>query len=266
MHVGITLEPTTKIEQDSYRRWRSLAADFAPRAVFDAGMWDGVTFLDNLAASQFIVSTSVAEGFGMAFLEPWLAGRGVVARRLSGVVDDFEAAGLRLERFYDSLLVPGDPDWIAEARCEWIRAFDQAWERVPTAFRPSPFHRGKDADDSARVDFAKLVPARQIAVLRQSHQDSGFLKEIALLNSDLTRSLQLPIDRETIEHNAEIVRSEFSVESATSRLLGIYQRLLEETECEEESPRQDAGEATSVELICRGRDFFPCRTESPIQR
>ena len=99
--LGVTLPPTTAIEAESYLRWKAFAQTYAPRAVFDAGTWPAVPFLENLAASRRVVSTSVAEGFGMAFLEPWLAGRGVVARRLPGVVDDFEENGLQLDRFYD---------------------------------------------------------------------------------------------------------------------------------------------------------------------
>jgi glycosyltransferase involved in cell wall biosynthesis len=56
------------------------------------------------AAGTAAVTTSVLEGFGFGFLEPWCAGRVVIGRRLP-VVDDFIREGLRMEHFYRRLAV-----------------------------------------------------------------------------------------------------------------------------------------------------------------
>ena len=42
----------------------------------------GLEFFENLAAADAVATTSLAEGFGMVFLEAWLAGRPLVGRDL----------------------------------------------------------------------------------------------------------------------------------------------------------------------------------------
>ena len=73
--VGITLEPINPAEAKSYERWNSLARELnSPirSGVVDAGR---IRFFEALAAADFILTTSVAEGFGMVFLKSWLAQR-----------------------------------------------------------------------------------------------------------------------------------------------------------------------------------------------
>jgi glycosyltransferase involved in cell wall biosynthesis len=52
------------------------------------------------------LTTSVAEGFGLGYLEPVAMGKPVFGRNLPSVTDDFAAAGIRPGRFYERLLVP----------------------------------------------------------------------------------------------------------------------------------------------------------------
>ena len=259
MYAGITLPPATEIERRSYERWRNIAQEIAPRAVFDAGTFAGVSFQENLAACDVVVSTSAAEGFGMAFLEPWLARRPVVARRLPAVVSDFEASGLRLDEFYDAISIPADAGWREEADAETAVAFQNAWKSIPEWFRPmwTPPTHALD-----RVDFGKLSTERQNQVLRRVHSDSGFKAAIGELNTDLIQSLTRTPRAEVIERNRQQILNEYSIEKASARLHGIYSALLETPESTPQ--RSDPGDS-SVQLVCRERDFFPCRTESEIK-
>ncbi len=56
------------------------------------------------AAGAAAVSTSVLEGFGFGFLEPWCAGKVAIGRRVP-VMDDFVLAGMRMDHFYRRLSV-----------------------------------------------------------------------------------------------------------------------------------------------------------------
>ena len=53
------------------------------------------------------VSTSVLEGFGFVFIEPWSAGQCVIGRNIPSVTMDFKKAGLSLDHMYSVLLVNG---------------------------------------------------------------------------------------------------------------------------------------------------------------
>ena len=42
-----------------------------------------------VAHAKAIVSTSVAEGFGLGFLEPWIFGKGLCGRDIPEITSDF---------------------------------------------------------------------------------------------------------------------------------------------------------------------------------
>ncbi|KAA5545369.1 glycosyltransferase family 4 protein [Roseiconus nitratireducens] len=267
MYSGVTLEPTTAVERASYRRWRDVAVVCAPRAIFDVGHFPDVTFLDNLSASQFVISTSVAEGFGMAYLEPWLAGRGVVARRLPHVVRDFESAGLRLDRFYDEVVVPVDDRWAGEVRREIAEAYHAAWQSIPIAFRPTVEPASLAASSSGEIDFALLTADRQVEVLRRMHDDAGFENSVRDRNADLIASLSAPFLSSTIEHNHTVAEREYGNDRAGERLLAAYRQI--RTGAAEIGGARSSGVGgkaavlggQAIELLSAQKGFFPCRTE-----
>jgi hypothetical protein len=53
-----------------------------------------------------VITTSVKEGFGFSFLEPWTAGRTVIGRRIDYVCKDFEEAGVRFDKLYSEIKIP----------------------------------------------------------------------------------------------------------------------------------------------------------------
>ncbi|MCO8121218.1 hypothetical protein NHH03_05670 [Stieleria sp. TO1_6] len=270
--AGITLAPETDIESQSYRRWREIAQVVAPQTVFDAGRIEGISFLDNLSAAEFVISTSVAEGFGMAYLEPWLAGRGVIARRLPNVVNDFQAAGVQLDRFYDAVWIPADADWIGESKRQTRNAFDQAWHGVPAAFRPQWRDDLSAVDQSARrIDFAALIPARQIEVLQRMHVDSGFANAIREHNRTLVDWLAAPFATRVIDANADRIQPQYSLARAAEQLITLYRQLPKHKKSDLQSGQssdfESAPDQVSVaEIICGERNYFPCRTETEIAR
>ncbi|MCA9136796.1 MAG: hypothetical protein KDB00_08555 [Planctomycetales bacterium] len=277
MYAGITLPPTTEIEFQSYRRWKELGSIVAPQAVFDAGTFADVSFIENLSAADFVLSTSVAEGFGMAYLEPWLAHRGVVARRLPNVVDDFTRSGVCLDRFYDRVEIPGAPGWINECVLESRHAFQKAWEPL-TEITAQPWrieHRTTNCDDR-RIDFAVLTPKRQIEVLRRISRDKGFENEVMDLNSRLVGWLANPFDEQTLRDNEQLIATDYSLAAAAERLAKIYNDVLREpvsatsgklTTKHDRPPKSDSAPQDSViDLVFRHRAYYPCRTETEIAR
>ena len=262
MYVGLTLRPATPIEARSYDRWKEIASQFSPRLKFDVGQHPDLSYSENLSAAEFVVSTSVAEGFGMAFLEPWLVGREVIARRLPGVADDFAAAGLDLSKFYDSIPIPGKQSWIEDCERETRSAELQAWEQVPKAFRPvSTRSVGVETDV---IDFARLTPVRQIEVLSRLQRDKGFEAEV----KGRSRDLVLHLARESnavanvdalINRNANVVRANYSPECTTERLMTTYKIL----KCSERSLGNSSHPIAEVgiDVISAVRPYYPCRTE-----
>ena len=253
---GITIAPKNPAELASYQRWKHVAEQLAPKAVFDAGENDCVSFAENVAASEFILSTSVAEGFGMAYLEPWLAGRGVIARNLPTVTHDFADNGVKFSGLYDQIPIPGDASWLAECQQEIADAECQAWSELDPIFRPS---KEDDSHINETIDFARLTPNRQVDVLNHLSHDEGFRDAVRGHSEALIRCLHDSIDSDLIESNRKVVQNQYSIDRQTSRLIKIYELILA-ADVDRETHAPVGGPA--IDCISKMRPFFPCRTEA----
>jgi glycosyltransferase involved in cell wall biosynthesis len=271
-YMGLTLKPTTPMEQRSYNRWKHVAAEVSTRTVFDAGESSDLTLRENVLAADYVVSTSVAEGFGMAFLEPWLLGRGVIARRLNTVADDFEKCGVDLQSFYNSIPIPGSRSWIRECRREILDAQTQAWSHLPAAFHPM---LGRSVSDEVEtLDFAKLIPQRQIKVLRRMENDRGFELAAKEFSGPLIKSLNEEFSDSVLHSNAEVVTEKYGSICSGEALIQLYRQLHElpsdgkqSVHCISEDRYLDSGigrvleSPSGIDLINAIRPYFPCRTE-----
>lgn len=271
-YVGLTLRPTTPMEQRSYDRWKHVAAEVSNRIVFDAGEHPDFTLRQNILAADYVISTSVAEGFGMAFLEPWLLRRGVIARRLNTVADDFENCGVNLQSFYDSIPIPGNRSWISKCQREIWDAQTQAWSHLPEAFRPTIDMSPSEPVET--LDFAKLTPQRQVKVLRRMEQDRGFELAAKELSRPLVTRLCQDFSDSVSQSNAEVVTEKYGSICIGEALIQLYQQLSktqpdgrQSLDCKSEDGFLGSGngwadESLSViDLVNASRPFFPCRTE-----
>jgi len=62
---------------------------------------------DMYSLARMVVTTSVLEGFGFVFIEPWVMEKCVIGRNIPSVTMDFTKAGLSLDHLYTVLLVNG---------------------------------------------------------------------------------------------------------------------------------------------------------------
>jgi hypothetical protein len=79
------------------------------------------SLVDLLAISEAVMTTSIQEGFGYVFHEPWLAGKLVFGRNIAAVTCDFVAEGLNLDHLYDHLLIP--MEWLDQQGDLMCRAY-----------------------------------------------------------------------------------------------------------------------------------------------
>ncbi len=80
----LTAPPMTPSDQVLYARWKRVAERLRLPVIFEGQTLLGRTTVDFLRGASLCLTTSVTEGFGMAFLEPWLAGvslAGAICRR-----------------------------------------------------------------------------------------------------------------------------------------------------------------------------------------
>jgi hypothetical protein len=193
LDIGITLEPNNPADMPSYRFWESLAEEI--RAPVQFNVAQDIGFEQALERADFFISTSVQEGFGFTFLEPWTLGKGVVGRAIPYVHRDFVAEGMRMDRFYHSIPVPADLFELSGFRDRWMEEAERRLSRFRIALRNQGLDsaagqtrvltEGLDAAfdglyGSGSIDFGRLDPDNQAMVLRAAAADPqvrGILRE-----------------------------------------------------------------------------------------
>jgi len=121
---ALALPPSPSQENSAYQKWIELAkrqrlplqmgvvgAELAPPG-------GDSTFPAWARASTHFITTSIAEGFGLTFLEAIAFGRPLIGRDLPEITSDFRRHGINLNSLYSGLLFPRQ--WIDEARLHSI--------------------------------------------------------------------------------------------------------------------------------------------------
>jgi len=218
---ALTRAPQNPTEQPRYAEWVALAEALRLPVAFDLGkQWPG-TFDSLIAAASAILTTSVAEGFGLTFLEPWLADRAVVGRKLPEITTEFEQAGIDLSGLYDRLWIP--LDWVGRERVEdeIRRALPPVFAAYGRAATPDDIRRAVNAAISGdQVDMGRLSEILQQDVIRQVAQSAAKCSEIRP-----NRLLISPRDAERIRGNRETIERCFHLAGYGARLLRIYDEL-----------------------------------------
>ena len=220
------MPPLNPAEQPSYRSWKELSTELSLPVVFEAANVADLAFTDNLAAADAILTTSVAEGFGMVFLEAWLAGRRLLGRNLPEITEDYADAGVHLDALYERLAIP----------LEWtdgnafFRSIQDSYREVLGDFgQPQPLDDalGDEIDalvQNGTVDFASLTTSLQTEVVRSVATDATRREALLALNPQLAISLAtIGTDPNgLVASNAAAVRENYSFRAAGRRLHALY--------------------------------------------
>ena len=78
----ITLPPNSPADINSYENWKTFVMETKLNVIFEAGLTH--EFSDLVLSSDFLITTSIAEGFGFSFLEPWTANKISLGAKSSG--------------------------------------------------------------------------------------------------------------------------------------------------------------------------------------
>lgn len=101
----VTQPPQNPVEIEMYKQWVAFCAKQNINVCFEAGT--KVDFEQLLTGSDFCMTTSYKEGFGMVYLEPWLLNTPVVGRDIDFITKDFKEDGFEFPTLYFKLNIPG---------------------------------------------------------------------------------------------------------------------------------------------------------------
>jgi glycosyltransferase involved in cell wall biosynthesis len=220
--AALTQPPTTDQDIPVYRRWKEAAARLELPVEFETGV--GSSFADVMGSACAVLTTSVKEGFGFSFLEPWTAGLAVTGRYIDYVCRDFQESGLRFSSFYSSLHIPAE-----YAEPELLRQkIEKALVRIYSAFNaalpPSvPEMLAKIFRNRDTFDFGMMDEDIQERILYRAAGDKTIRRQLRAINPFLESLAARRGDPQEIEDNRRAVVRSYS----RGRILEILERVYE---------------------------------------
>ncbi len=180
----VTLPPLNPEEVVHYKQWKKFCEEMKITVWFDVGTI--CDFNELLYASDFCITTSRMEGFGMAYMEPWLYKTPVVGRNLPSVTSDLIDSGMHFSLLYDKLFVT--------------------------------------LESGEKIDFSELSEDKQRIVIQHiiKHQQK---KTLFTDNAFLSEIFET-VGQSVIDHNKNIIQTQYSLEQYGKKLFTIYQRLI----------------------------------------
>jgi glycosyltransferase involved in cell wall biosynthesis len=182
-HWLVTQAPKNPVEIEPYQEWKHFCHESNINIMFEAGT--KADFEELLLATDVCITTSMREGFGMVFLEPWLLGTPVMGRNISYVTEDLAESGIRFPMLYDKILV--------ETHGE-------------------------------EKDFGSLTQEEQMELLTEVVKKDELKKKITSRNPDLKKVFQQVPD-DIKDHNKKVISEQYSLKSYSKKLYDIYKQM-----------------------------------------
>lgn len=178
----VTLPPKNPIEKEAYNQWTAFCEKESLAVEFEVSLRAG--FENVMQATDICLTTSIQEGFGMVFLEPWLMNIPVVGRDIPTVTVDFKQQGVQFPMLYDKLTVE---------------------------------------HEHQTLDFKDLKLAEQQAVILKAKQQADYRRELINRNAFLLQLFE-PIEDCIIQQNRQLIETHYSLENYAQHLDASYQR------------------------------------------
>tara|TARA_B100001027_G_scaffold3192_1_gene2082 strand:- start:1958 stop:3394 length:1437 start_codon:yes stop_codon:yes gene_type:complete len=217
-----SLGPTNPNFQREFNQWKQFTSELNLNLTYGLGEKSTASFLDMVAHAEAIVSTSIAEGFGLGFLEPWTFGKGLCGRNIPEITKDFENLGINLQNLYSRCEVSLDfldkPKKLRTSIQKNLEGFYQSYEVVlPKNGVDQAYH---SIVQNGKVDFGRLDECLQKQILTKL---SG-----SKIEADRIRE-QIPLNLPTgdvVERNQRAVKLQFSQIEYGKKLYSIYNEVL----------------------------------------
>lgn len=214
--AAISQPPTTERDAGYYGRWKALAGDLSLPVQFETGR--NARFEEVLGGAFAVITTSIKEGFGFSFLEPWTAGLAVTGRRIGYVCGDFERNGISFAGFYSALRLP-----VSGETADYPRRFAAKQEEARRALYAAfgtPFTppAGTAAVPDGELDFGALDEELQEDFIRKAAASRELKNAAASANPFLEKLAAWKPDPVLVEANRAAVLAAYSREKTAALL------------------------------------------------
>ncbi len=219
--LHITLPPNSPDDRKSYERWKAFVDRHGLPVHFDAGV--DTDFDALLAGCRFVVTTSITEGFGFAYLEAWSEGKPLWGRLLPDICRGFMDNGMQLDWFYRHLRAP--LAWIDGNRLaeKWKRAMSGAGRRFDIAMTDARIASAWESVVSdGLIDFGLLDESCQEEIIHRILEIPTAREELMGVNPFLRRPGPPERAEEVIAANRRVIDRHYRPDAYARRLRKIY--------------------------------------------
>ncbi|MCC5840301.1 MAG: glycosyltransferase family 4 protein [Opitutales bacterium] len=214
-----TLAPENPDWKALHEEWVAFARAHSLPVRFGLGDDPSVSFPALIHRAEALMTTSVAEGFGLAFLEPWLFGKGVCGRNLPEITADFGENGVRLDGLYARLPVCLNPREEKDLLAALEKGLAAAFAAYDRTLPSDALERTQSALQSEEgYDFGGLPEPLQRAVIERVLSQGP--------TAALEASLPTSAPARLIESNRAAISSKYSLDAYGGRLRDLYKAIL----------------------------------------
>jgi hypothetical protein len=222
--LSITLPPNSATDIRSYKNWKAFVKDWNLKVAFDRGL--SHDFETNVMSADSLITTSITEGFGFSYLEPWLFGKLLWGRKLPDICRDFENKGIQLQHLYTQLLVPLDWIGLHQFRAKWINCVQQACRLFNYRIGNTLIQQAFDScTQDGHIDFGLLDEGSQKKVIADLVGGRKTSDGLMQLNPFLTNPGDVSDKNSLIRHNRDAIERSYNQKQYGRNLREIYDRV-----------------------------------------
>ena len=190
---------------------------------FALGEKTSVSFPEMVIHAEGILSTSIAEGFGLGFLEPWMSGKFLWGRNIPEITQDFSSLGINLNHLYQRINInlehlQNKGSLTSKIQTTLEKFFLEYQQEMPSNATDIAYQSMVQND---QVDFGRLDEVLQEEIILSISKSTEARDEIRS-QVKLER-----IDSEIILKNKESINENFAPKSYTTKLKHIYEMILD---------------------------------------
>jgi glycosyltransferase involved in cell wall biosynthesis len=182
----VTLPPRNPVEIEHYIKWKAFCKEISSPVIFEAG--DSLDFPTLMRGAYKAVTTSIREGFGMCYLEPWTFETPVTGRVIPYILSDFLQDNFQFNNLYTELPI--------------------TWNNMTKDFPLFPVEIQQD-------------------IIRHMSTQKPF-RDTFLSSTGIEGILFDKIPYSIIEHNKHIIEENYSLKKYGQTLAAIYRDLSRE--------------------------------------
>ena len=222
-HFANSLGPTNPNFTPIFERWKEFSNNLNLAVSFGLGEQTTCTFPDMVNHAKGIITTSIAEGFGLGFLEPWTSNKFLYGRNIPEITQDFSKLGINLDGLYERLNIDlkhlVNKETLKLKISATLKQFFTDYRQDLLKGATEIAYRSIVQDN--QIDFGRLDEALQEEIILS-------ISKSKRAQSDVRSQINLErLDSKIIQKNKESIIEKFAEETYVKKLNFIYESLLD---------------------------------------